>query len=505
VEEPDPPFWRSGSSIRVIRPEEPGQAGGPVPGSIAGVTVPVRARFAPSPTGYLHLGSARTALFNWLLARHTGGAMLLRIEDTDAERSKPELVDLIFRTLDWLGIDWDEDVEYQSRRADEHVAAVNRLLDAGLAYRCSCTRGEVETRAKARGGKPGYDGYCRDRDVASGPGVVVRFRTPDEGATAFADIIRGDVSFPNADLEDFVILRANGTAMFLVANAVDDVAMGVTHVVRGEDLLNVTPKVLLLRHALGTADDPVFAHLPLIVNEKRQKLSKRRDDVAVEDYVARGYLPEAMVNYLATLGWGPTDGVEIRPLAEIIELFELEAVSKSSAFFDIKKLNHFNGEYIRRLDLDAFIERVQPWLHGDAAPWPEGAFDAGDFAVMAPLVQERVTTLSETPGFVDFLFLDEPVVDEASWQKVMVKGRDTAVTMLDGMLEAFASCDWTVSGVEQALFGFGEARGIKRGQAQAPVRVAVTGRSVGPPLLESIVVLGRERTLSRVRAARARL
>jgi glutamyl-tRNA synthetase len=469
------------------------------------VTAPVRARFAPSPTGYLHLGSARTALFNWLLARHTGGTMLLRIEDTDAERSKPELVDVIFRTLEWLGIDWDEDVEYQSRRADEHVAAVQRLLDGGLAYRCDCTREAIEARAKARGGKPGYDGHCRERTVAPGPGVVVRFRTPDEGSTAFTDIIRGDVSFPNADLEDFVVLRANGTAMFLVANAVDDVAMGVTHVVRGEDLLNVTPKVLLLRHALGDDEDPVFAHLPLIVNEKRQKLSKRRDDVAVEDYVARGYLPEAMINYLSTLGWGPPDGVEIRPLSEIVGLFDLATVNKAGAFFDIKKLDHFNGEYIRALAVAEFTARAQPWLHGEAAPWPDEAFVADDFAVMAPLVQERVTKLSEVPGFVDFLFLDEPVVDEGSWQKVMVKARDTAVTMLDGMLVAFESCDWTVTGVEHSLFGFGEAHGIKRGQAQAPVRVAVTGRSVGPPLLESLVVLGRERTLNRVRVARARL
>jgi glutamyl-tRNA synthetase len=469
------------------------------------VTAPVRARFAPSPTGYLHVGNARAALFNWLLARHTGGQMLLRIEDTDTERSKPELIDIIFRTLEWLGIDWDEEPVFQSQRVDEHTAFVADLLASGQAYRCDCTRDAIDTRAKARGGKPGYDGYCRDRAVTAGPGVVVRFRTPDDGVTAFTDVIRGEVAFPNADLEDFVILRANGTPMFLVANALDDVAMGITHVMRGEDLLNVTPKVLLLRRAHGVREDPVFAHLPLLVDERRRKLSKRRDEVAVEDYIARGYLPEAMVNYLATLGWGPPDGIEIRPLAEIVELFDLATVNKAGAFFDIKKLNHFNGEYIRALDAESFISRVQPWLHGDAVPWPEERFVADDFAVMAPLVQERVTILSEAPGYVDFLFLDEPVVDDASWQKVMVKGRDTAVAMLDGMLEAFGSCDWTVSGIEQTLFGFGEARGIKRGQAQAPVRVAVTGRSVGPPLLESLVVLGRERSLSRVRAARARL
>jgi glutamyl-tRNA synthetase len=276
-------------------------------------------------------------------------------------------------------------------------------------------------------------------------------------------------------------------------------------VLRGEDLLNVTPKVLLLRHALGHPDDPVFAHLPLIVNEQRKKLSKRREDSAVEAYQERGYLPEAMANYLALLGWGPPDGVEVRPMGEIVERFDLASVNKASAFFDLKKLDHVNGEYIRALPVDEFVGRSQPFLQGEGAPWPDDAFDAGDFAVLAPLVQERVRTLAEVPGYVDFVFLDEPVVDEASWQKVMVKGRDTAVTMLEGMRDAFATTDWTVSDLEATLFGYGETHGIKRGQAQAPVRVAVTGRSVGPPLLESLVVLGRERTLRRVQAALDRL
>jgi glutamyl-tRNA synthetase len=453
----------------------------------------------------MHVGNARAALFNWLLARHTGGQMLLRIEDTDTERSKPELIDLILRTLEWLGIDWDEEPEFQSRRAERHAEAVATLLAAGRAYRCDCTREAIDARAAARGGKPGYDGFCRDRDVAPGPGVVVRFRTPDDGQTAFADVIRGDVSFPNADLEDFVIVRANGTTMFLLANAVDDVDMGITHVLRGEDLLNVTPKVLLLRHALGHDQDPVFAHLPLLVSGDRKKLSKRRDDVSVEDYMARGYLPEAMANYLATLGWGAPDGVEIRPMAEIIELFDIASVNKAGAFFDVKKLDHFNGEYIRALPVDQFIARSEPFLHGEAAPWPPSAYSAEVFAAMAPLVQERVRTLAEVPGYVDFLFLDEPVVDDVSWQKVMVKGRETAERMLDAVLSRFESCPWDVPGLEDALFGWSDAEGIKRGQAQAPVRVAVTGRTVGPPLLESLEVLGREQTLSRLRAARARL
>lgn len=483
----------------------------------------VRVRFAPSPTGYLHIGSARTALFNWLLARHRGGQMLLRIEDTDAERSKPELIDVIFRTLEWLGIDWDEEPEYQSRRADRHREAALDLLARGDAYWCDCTQDEIQARAKARGGKPGYDNRCRDRGVAPGAGVVLRFRSPDEGVTSFRDLIREDVAFPNSDLEDFVILRANGQAMFLVANAVDDIDMRITHILRGEDLLNVTPKVLLLRHALGHHDDPVFAHLPLIVDETRKKLSKRNNVVAVEDYMAKGYLAPALRNYLATLGWGAPDGVEIRPIDEIVAQFEIEAVTKSSAFFDLKKLDHFNGEYLRALPLAEFIERSQPFLVDatvehvvesadgttTAVPpmWAPEAFDADKFAVMAPLVQERVKRLDEVPGYVDFLFIPDDQVDfdEASWQKVMVKGQETAQTMLDGMLEAFATCGWTVEALDPTLFGYGEEHGIKKGQAQAPVRVAVTGRSVGPPLLESLLVLGRESTLARLRRARERV
>ncbi|MGZ4682272.1 MAG: glutamate--tRNA ligase [Acidimicrobiales bacterium] len=469
----------------------------------------VRVRFAPSPTGYLHIGGARTALFNWLFARHTGGEMLLRIEDTDAERSQPELIEAIFTALDWLGIDFDGEPVHQSDRLADHVAAAERLLAESKAYRCDCTQDAVKARNEQAGGPPGYDGFCRDRDVQPGPGVVVRFRTPDDGTTSFTDLVRGEVSFENANLEDFVIVRSSGLPMFLVANAVDDAAMGITHIIRGEDLINVTPKVLLLRQALGIDDVPVFAHLPLIVNEQRKKLSKRRDDVSVGDYIDRGYLPEAMVNYLATLGWGAPDGVEIRPLSEIIELFRLEDVNASSAFFDLKKLAHFNGEYIRALPVDDFIQRSQPWLHGPDAPWaanPE-AYDADVFAALAPLVQERVKRLDEVPGYVDFLFLDEPPIDDDSWQKVMVKGHDRAVVVLDAAIDLLAdtTLEWAPAAINDAVIGWIDAHELSRSKDQAPIRVAVTGRTVGPPLWESLAALGRERTLDRLRAARARL
>ena len=457
-----------------------------------------RLRFAPAPTGYLHVGSARSALFNWLHARHTGGQMALRIEDTDPERSRQDLIDLIYRTLEWLGIDWDGEPVRQSQRADRYRGAADDLLAAGHAYRCSCSQDEV--KARTGGAQTGYDGYCRDRGVAPGPGVVVRFRAPDEGVTAFDDVIRGHVAVENATLEDFVILRSDGSATFMLPNAVDDIDMGITHVVRGEDLLNATPRVLLIRAALGTPDVPVFAHLPLLVNEKRQKLSKRRDDVSVESYREAGYLPEAFANYLALLGWGPPDGVEIRPMSQIVDLFELADVNSSPAFFDQKKLDHFNGEYIRAMPGTDFVAASRPFF--DGRPFD---FDGAAFEPLAPLVQERVKTLSEVPEMVDFVFLDEPVVDDASWEKVMMKGRDLAVAVLGDTIGEYERCDWDAETLHKTLEAIAERHGTKLGKAQAPVRVAVTGRTIGPPLFESLEVLGREPTMRRLRAARARL
>lgn len=478
----------------------------PAPTSIRRVTpTPVRVRFAPAPTGYLHLGGARSALFNWLFARHNGGEMLLRIEDTDAERSRPELIDVIYRALEWLGITWDGEPVHQSQRGELYREAAEKLLASGHAYWCDCSPEEVQARAKERGGKPGYDGHCRDAGLGPGDGRVVRFRTPDEGVTEFDDVIRGHISFDNADFEDFVIVRSTGVPMFYVANAVDDADMGITHVIRGEDLINVTPRVLLLRDALDIQFDPVFAHLPLIVNEKRQKLSKRRDDVSVGDYIDRGYLAEAMANYLATLGWGAPDGIEIRPMSEIIELFRLEDVNKASAFFDTKKLRHFNGEYIRAMSSDDFVEAAMPWLTSADAPWPADRFDRATFEQLAPLVQERVTVLAEAPEYVDFVFLPDPPVDDAAWQKVMVKDPDLARTMLDAGLSLLAACAWDAEAIGEAMIGYADTHDIKRKAAQAPIRVAITGRTVGPPLWESMQVLGRDESLRRLQAALDRL
>ncbi len=362
-----------------------------------------RVRFAPSPTGYFHVGGARTALFNWLFARQQGGSFLLRIEDTDTERNRDEWIEGIYGALTWLGLDWDEPPVLQSERGRLYSEAVDKLVAGGHVYYCDCTREAVDARTRGAA-TPGYDGFCRDRGLGPGPGRALRFRTPDEGSTVVSDLVRGEVVFQHATIEDFVLVKSNGAPLFVLANAVDDMEMGVTHVIRGEEHLPNTPKAILVWQALGGPRLPVFAHLPVLVNEKRQKLSKRRDPVALEDYRQQGYLPEAMRNYLVLLGWGPADGQEIMSLDDMVRAFRLTDVTRSPAFFDVRKLTHFDGEYIRAMSPERFIEACQPWL--ESGPWAPSAFDPEVFARMAPLVQERVATLAEVPAMVDFLFLD---------------------------------------------------------------------------------------------------
>jgi glutamyl-tRNA synthetase len=463
-----------------------------------------RCRFAPSPTGYLHVGSAQSALFNWLFARHSAATFLLRIEDTDAERNRPELTDNILDMLRWLGIDWDGEAVHQTDRFDLYREATAKLeATPGLVYWCDCTLEDREARRKARGGRPGYDGFCRDRGLGPAPGRALRLRTPDTGVTAFDDVVRGRVEFSNENIEDFVIVRSNGLPLFLFANVVDDHAMGITHVIRGEDHLNNTPKQLLLWEALGFGERPRFAHLPLLVNAARKKLSKRRDDVSVADYKARGILPQAMRNYLALLGWAPRDGVEIRPIEEMVEQFRLEDVNPSPAFFDQIKLEHVNAHYIRELDTDEFIRLAAEFMPtGDA---PRRALEQ-----LAPLVQERVRTLDQVPGMIEFLWLEDPPLDENAWGKVAGDPRTGA--MLDGTIERLEQADWTPEGIEQAVRDAGADAGfvndeghVKLAKAQASIRIALTGRPVGPPLWESTAALGRDRAVARLRAARSRV
>jgi len=444
-------------------------------------------------------------LFNWLHARRTGGELILRIEDTDTERNRPELTQNILDMLQWLGLGWDGDPTLQSERLDLYREAGDKLLASGRAYWCDCTAEASQARAKERGGPPGYDGFCRERGLGPGPATALRFRSPDGGATVFDDLIRGTVRVDNSTLEDFVLLRSSGTPTFLLANIIDDAAMAITHVVRGEEHVNGTPKYLCIGDALGLDYRPVFAHLPVLVNESRQKLSKRRDSVSVQEFKDQGYLPGAMVNYLALLGWGPKDGIEIRPLTEFIEQFRLEDVTSSPAFFDVKKLQHVNAEHLRALPLEDFLDQARPFL--TRGPEAEQALTP-----IAALVQERVRLLTEVEPMIAFLF-DEPLeIDEDSWTKAIVKGK-VAPEMLDASIVVLdALVDWTADSVRAAIeaaavsVGLVNAEGqAQLSKAQGPIRVATTGRSVGPPLFESIEALGRDRTLARLRTARERL
>ncbi|GAA4937647.1 glutamate--tRNA ligase [Streptomonospora halophila] len=468
---------------------------------------PIRVRFAPSPTGMFHVGGARSALYNWALARQQDeGRFVLRIEDTDAARNKPEWTEGIIQALAWLGIgESDPHFEgpyFQSDYAGKHRESAERLYGQGRAYYCDCTREQVQ----ARRDNPnlGYDGFCRDRGLEPGPGRALRFRVPEGGPTVVEDAIRGRVEFDHASIEDFVVARADGSPLFVLANVVDDVEMGITAVIRGEEHLSNTPKQQLLWQALDQAP-PVWAHLPVIVNEKRQKLSKRRDKVALESYQEEGFLPEAMVNYLMLLGWAPGGDREIMPWAEMEPLFRIGDVNSAGAFFDEKKLRAFNGEYIRALEAGEFAERCRPWLSPEVAPWPEENFDEDAFRAVAPLAQSRVAVLSEIVPNVDFLFLDEPVDDPKSWSKAMKP--ETAGPMLAAARERLAdpALAWEPEALRAELEAAGGGLGLKLGKAQAPVRVAVTGRTVGLPLFESLELLGRERTLLRIEAAQERL
>lgn len=466
-----------------------------------------RYRFAPSPTGFLHVGGARTALWNWALAHSQGGKFVLRIEDTDEERNRAEWTQGIIDALAWIGIGADdpcfEGPYFQSHYAAQHVAAATTLYRAGLAYYCDMTAAEIEARNKVEGNQ-GYQGWSRNLGLGPGPARVLRFKVP-EGTTVVRDLVRGEVSFDNALIEDFVLLRGNGSPMFHLANVVDDIEMGITHVVRAEEHLPNTPKQQMLWRALGN-EPPVWAHVPLLVNEARKKLSKRRDKVALEQYRDEGYLASAMVNYLMTLGWTPTGGSEIAPWDEMQRDFRLEDVNHSPAFFDVKKLAAFNGEHIRMLTPQQFFEASKPWLFAPSAPFPRDGFDERMFIAMVPHIQPRCVTLADAAGVVDFLFQPEPLIDQQAWDKVM--STTEAGPLLSAAIAAYSTLAddaWNADRLKGALEQVGEAQGLKLGKAQAPVRVAVTGRTVGPPLFEALEVLGRAETLRRMTTAQARL
>lgn len=461
---------------------------------------PPRYRFAPSPTGYFHVGGARTALYNWILALQTDGVFVLRIEDTDDSRNNPQWTQGILDALAWLGINGaDSHFEgpyFQSANAKLHVAAAEKLFAQGNAYYCDLTTEDIQRRSKETG-KQGYDGYSRDRGLGPGAGHVLRFRVPG-GSTIVEDQVRGKVEFDNSTIEDFVLLRSNGSPVFLIANVVDDINQQITHVVRAEEHLPNAPKQQMIWQALGEKP-PSWAHVPVLVNEQRKKLSKRRDKVAVEQYREEGVLPDAMKNYLMTLGWAPSGDTEIVPFEKIIAEFSLSSVNHSPAFFDIVKLQAFNADYIRAMALEDFVVSCQPWLSGERATWVASDFDAKVFAEIAPLVQTRVQLLQEVTNMVDFLFCDLPKIDEAAFAKAFAPewARATLTTIRD----EFQKCEFNAEALKAIVEKVGEQHSLKLGKLQAPLRVAITGRSVGPPLFEPIELLGRDATIKRIDAA----
>jgi glutamyl-tRNA synthetase len=467
-------------------------------------------RFSPAPTGSLHVGSARTALFNWLYARHHGGTFILRIEDTDVARSRAEWVEGIQDTLHWLGLDWDEGPVLQSTRFDAYLAAAERLLGDGRAYECYCTEDEIKARneaARAAGRTPGYDGHCRELTneqraalAAEGRPRSIRFRTPDDGVSTFADAIRGEVSVEWANIPDFVIVRSGGTPLFFLANAVDDADMGITHVIRGEDLLDTTHRVLALRAALDPGDSPpVYAHLPLIVGADRAKLSKRHGSVALEEFRDQGYLPEALMNYLALLGWAPDDGREVLDTDELIAAFELGRVTHAAAAFDHQKLDWMNGEWVRRLPLDEVERRARPLAEARYG----ARLDDDRFRGALRIGQERAVTLASLVEQMDFLFVDEPDFEIApeSWEKL--EKTDRVGEVLDTAVAHLETCEWNTDAID--LRDPISALDVKPRKAMPALYAAVEGRHAGLPLFDSIELLGRDRALGRLRAARKRL
>jgi glutamyl-tRNA synthetase len=470
----------------------------------------VRVRFAPAPTGSLHVGSARTALFNWLYARHHGGRFVLRVEDTDAERSRGEWIVGIQDALRWLGLDWDEGPYLQSDRLDQYAAAASRLLADGHAYECFCTPAEVKERSDAAmkaGRAPGYDGRCRDltdaeraERIAEGRPRSIRFRTPDTGTSNFSDLVRGEVSVEWSSVSDFVIMRSDGSPVFFLANAVDDAEMDITHVIRGEDLIDSTHRVLALRAALGYPDPPHYAHLPLLVGADRAKLSKRHGAVALEDFRDRGYLPEAVVNYLALLGWAPADGREVLNREEIVAEFDLDRVTHSAAFFDYQKLDWLDGEFIRALPLDELARLV---FEAAAARWGDRV-DTDLAREVARIGQERATTITALVDQSGFLFVpdDTFAVDPDEWEKAVAKTERPA-DVLDAVIPHLQTCEWSVEATD--VRPVIDALGIKARKGMPVLYAAVEGRAAGLPLFDAMYLLGRERTLARLVAARDRI
>jgi glutamyl-tRNA synthetase len=478
----------------------------------------VKVRFAPSPTGDLHVGNIRTALFDWAYARHTGGTFLFRIEDTDTTRVTDEYIQAAIDTLKWLGLNWDEGPEVggdngpylQSQRLHIYAEWAQKFLDQKDAYHCYCTPAELEaTREAQRAANvaPGYDGKCRNLTAeqiaaykAEGREAVVRMRMPD-GSTTFVDEIRGEVSFDHKFVPDFVLVRADGSPLYTLAVAVDDVLMKVTHVLRGEDLLSSTPRQIRVYQAMGvkTEDYPVFAHLPFVMGQDNAKLSKRNGEVSIAWYREQGYLPEAICNYLALLGWSPGDDRENITMKELCELFTVEKVHSSPARFDMKKLEAINGDKIRALTIDEFLKWSLPFLT-KAGIITGTDSDIALVKSALPIIQERIVKLDEVPQMLKFLFVKEFAVEAESVSKITDSVSKDILKRSLKELEPLTS--WTHENIEASLrASLIEEMGLKPRIAFTAVRIATTGSTISPPLFESMELLGKDASLARIAAA----
>jgi glutamyl-tRNA synthetase len=495
-----------------------GHAGGAAPGAAGGV----RVRFAPSPSGDLHVGNIRTALYNWAYARRTGGTFVLRIEDTDRARVTDDYIHAALDTLRWLGLRWDEGPGEggphgpyrQSERMEIYAGWVRRFLDTGHAYHCYCTQEELASRraaAQAAGGPSGYDGHCRELTSAQvaayqaqGRRPVVRFRMPP-GSTTFTDVIRGEVTIGHEAVPDFALTRADAAPLYPLAVAVDDVLMELTHILRGEDLLPSTPRQIAVYRAMGVAAErvPRFAHLPYVLGKDGQKLSKRNGVVSIAWYRHEGFLPEALCNYLALLGWSPGDNREEFSLAELAAEFDLRRVGKNPAQFDLRKLEAINGDKIRAVAPADFACRITPFLcAAGLVADPVSERESELIGRGAPLIQERISRLTEAPGMLGFLFVDEErfTVEADAAARSLTPDCAPALSASVAALESVTG--WTAEPIEAALrAALVDGLGLKPRDAFGPVRAAVTGRRVSPPLFESIELLGRERTLARLTRA----
>lgn len=453
-------------------------------------------RFAPSPTGHLHIGGARTALFNWLLARQLGGKFVLRIEDTDAQRSTDEYTQAILSAMEWLNLDWDGEPVFQSQRLPLHREYIDRMVAEGKAYWCHCTPQEVEERrqkALAAGGKPKYDGLCREKNLGPAPGAVVRFKGTEEGETGWDDLIKGPVVFDNSELDDLIILKSDGMPTYNMAVVVDDIEMGLTHIIRGDDHVNNTPRQILLYKALG-APLPQFAHVPMILGSDKTRLSKRHGATSVMAYKEMGYLPQALVNYLARLGWSHGDQ-EIFSLEEMKSLFDLTHVGRSAGVFNPEKLNWLNSHYIKETPPDTLAGLVWPYLENKGYTKP----DAEILAQIMLTVRERGKTLVELAEKAEFYFQELPPLDEKAAAKFLTPENKE---MLRDMKEVLNQ-PLTAEGFENLLRRLAEERGVKLGVVAQPLRVALTGQTASPGLFEILDILGPEKTLRRVDAALA--